>query len=49
MTLKMMTMIDNDDNDDGVDDVANDWAAGGDINEDDDFDVDANEDYVVSC
>ena len=43
MMLKMMIKIDNDDgdDDDDVDDVDKDWVdGGGDINEDEDFDVD---------
>jgi hypothetical protein len=47
MMLKSMTIIDNDDGDDEVDDVDKDWAASGDINEDDDFEVDVEEGYVV--
>ena len=43
MMLKMMTMIDNDDGYEDVDDVDNDWASSGDNNEDGDFDVDARE------
>jgi hypothetical protein len=39
MMLKMMVVIDSDDGDDDVDDVDKDWDARGDINEDDDFDV----------
>jgi hypothetical protein len=46
MMLKMMSMIDNDDGDDDVNDVDKDWAAGGDINEDGNFDVD--EGYIVA-
>ena len=37
--LKMMAIIDDDGGDDDVGDVDKDWAACGDINEDDDFNV----------
>ena len=47
MMLKMMIVIDNDDGDDDVDDVTKDWVGDGDINEDDDFDV--NEGFVRYC
>ena len=47
MMLKKIIVIDNDDGDDAVDYVDKDWAASGDMNEDDDFDVDG--DYVRCC
>ena len=47
MMLKMIIVTDNDDGDDDVDDVDNDWVASGVINEEEDFDVDTDEGYVV--
>ena len=46
MLKKMMIVIDNDNGDEDVDDVDKDWAVDGDINEDDDFNVE--EGYVVA-